>query len=42
MIMKKHLELEKDKVKLEYLNHQIELNEKKLNVLQKISNLTPS
>ena len=35
----KHLELEKDKVKLEYLNHQIELNEKKLNVLQKISEL---
>ena len=35
----KHLELEKYKAKLEYLNHQIELNEKKLNVLQKISQI---
>lgn len=35
----RHIELEKDKAKLEYLNHQINLNEKKLNVLQKISEL---
>tara|TARA_X000000950_G_scaffold238976_1_gene291316 strand:+ start:673 stop:1431 length:759 start_codon:yes stop_codon:yes gene_type:complete len=35
----KHLELEKDKVKLEHLDYQIELNEKKLNVLKKISEL---
>ena len=35
----KYVELEKDKVKLEFLSHQIELNEKRLKISKKISEM---